>query len=163
MHLCAHQEDVLVLTRADPRIGDGQSVDEPTALIAHVDGGNVAQAELALQEDAVTGLEVIGRAGAVDDAVDVGRREPRLVERLFRCLARERDTGVALVHPVARFDAAPLHDPLVGRVHDLREIGVGDDARGDVKTGGEECSARHQCSGLRVTTKVPKISAWTWR
>src|SRR5258708_39672047 len=100
MHLGAHQENVLVLTRADPRIGDGQSVDESTALIAHVHRGNVAEAELALQEDAVSGLEVIGRAGAVDDAVDVRRREPRLVERLFRRLARKRTTGLALFYPV---------------------------------------------------------------
>src|SRR5258708_5059972 len=121
MHLGAHQENVLVLTRADPRIGDGQSVDEPTALIAHVHRGNVAEAELALQEDAVSGVEGMGGAGAVDDAVVVCGREPRLVERLFRRLARERDTGVALVYPVTGLDAAALYDPLVGGIHNLRE------------------------------------------
>src|SRR6266545_2564632 len=127
MDLGTHQENVLVLTRPDPRIGDGQSVDEPTALIADVDGGNFAEVELALQEDAVAGLEVIGCAGAVDDAVDVGRREPRFVERLLGRFTRERDARVTLVYPVARLDAAALHDPLIGRVHDLREIVVTND------------------------------------
>ena len=163
MDFGADEQDVLVLAGADPRVGDRQPINEPAALIAHVDGRNVGEAELALQKDAVAGLKVVGGAGAVDDAIEVLRREARLGERLLRRLPRERDARIARVHPVARLDAAALHDPLVGRVHDLREIVVGDDARGDVKTGGEECGASHQCSGLRVTTKLPKISAWTWQ
>src|SRR6266536_2035433 len=161
MHFGTDEQDVLVLARADPRVGDRQTIDEAAALIAHVDGRNVGEAELALQKDAVAGLKVVGGAGAVDDAVDVLRREARFGERLLRRLPRERDARIALVDPVARLDAAALHDPLVGRVHDLREVVVRNDARRDVKTGGQECSAEHQYSGWRVTTKVPKISAWT--
>ncbi len=83
MHFGADQQDVLVLARPDPGIGDGQSIDETTALIAHVDGGNVGEAELTLQEDPVAGLEVIGGTRAVDDAIKIARREPRFVERFL--------------------------------------------------------------------------------
>src|SRR5206468_9983839 len=66
----------------------------PISLIVHIDGGYVGKAELALQEDAVAGLEVIGCAGAVDDAVDVTRGEPSFGERFFgRLRSEERRVG----------------------------------------------------------------------
>src|SRR5580765_6765161 len=146
MHFRSDEQNFLVLTGADPGVRDREAVDKSAALIAYVDGGNVGEAELALQKDAVAGLEVIRRAGAVDDAVDVLRFEAGFVERLFRCDAREADAGVPAIDPVARLDAATLDDPLIRRVHDLREIVVGDETRGDVKASGQKCGTRHRSS-----------------
>src|SRR5207248_3743179 len=113
MHLRAYQQDATVLAGADPRVGDGQAIDEPRALVAHVDGGDVGEAERALEEHAVAGLEVVGRAGAVHDAVELGGLHARLRERLARGLGGETRAGLAVGNPVARLDAAALHYPFV--------------------------------------------------
>jgi len=144
MHLSANQEDAFVLPGANPGVRNRQAIDEAAALIADIDRGDVGDPELALEEDAVAGLKMIGRAGAVDDAVEVFRFETGFVERFARRLAREPHAGVTTVDPVPRLDAAPLHDPFVRRVHHLREVVIGDDTRGDVKSGGEELCAWHR-------------------
>src|SRR5205809_369681 len=93
---------------------------------------------------AVAGLEMVGSAGTVDDAVEVAGLQAGLGQGLAGGLPRQRDAGLAVRHPVARLDAAALHDPLVGRVHEPRQVVVGDDPGGDVKAGGDELGARHQ-------------------
>src|SRR5207253_10878821 len=63
VHLRAHEQHAPVLAHPDPRVGHGQPVHESRALVADIDGGNVADPELTLKEDAVAGLEVVGGAG----------------------------------------------------------------------------------------------------
>src|SRR2546426_9740703 len=58
VHLGADQEDAAVGAGADPGVGHGETVQEAAALVPHVDRGDVADAQLALQEDAVAGLEI---------------------------------------------------------------------------------------------------------
>ena len=76
---------------------------------------------------------MIGRAGAIDDAIQILRRESGFLERLARRFARECDAGIAAIHPVARLDPAALLNPFVGRIHHRREIVVRHDARGNVE------------------------------
>src|SRR3989454_443220 len=87
---------------------------------------------------------MVGSAGTVDDAVEVAGLQAGLGQGLAGGLPRQRDAGLAVRHPVARLDAAALHDPLVGRVHEPRQVVVGDDPGGDVKAGSDELGARHQ-------------------
>src|SRR3989449_995969 len=144
VHLGADQEDAPVGTGADPGVGHGEAVQEAAALVAHVDRRDVADAQLALEEDAVAGLEMVGGAGTVDDAVEVVGLQAGLGQGLAGGLARQGDAGLAVRHPVARLDAAALRDPLVRRVHEPRQVVVGDDPGRDVKAGGDELGARHQ-------------------
>src|SRR5207247_391973 len=104
------------------------------------------EAELALEEHTGAGFEVMGGAGAVRDAVEVGGAHAGLRERLARRGRRETRAGLAVRDPVAGLDAAALHDPFVRRVHQLREIVVGDDALRDVERRGDELGARHRGS-----------------
>src|SRR5207245_10473249 len=106
--------------------------------------GDVPDPELALQEHAVAGLEVVGGTGAVHDAVQVRRLHARLGERLEGRPPRQRGTGLAVRHPVSRLDPRSLGDPLVGGVHDLCEVVVGHDALGNVEPGGDELGAWHR-------------------
>ena len=69
----ADEQDVLVLAGADPGVRDRESIDETAALIPDVHRRNVREAQLALQKDAIARLEMVWRAGAIDDAVDVAR------------------------------------------------------------------------------------------
>src|ERR1051326_3248092 len=146
------------LAGLDPRVGDREPVDESAALIAHVHGGDVGEAELALQEDAIAGLEMVGRAGAVHDAVDVLRREAGLGDRFLRGLARESHARVARLHPVARLDAAALHDPFVRRCPHSGEIGGWDRARRGVEARREECGWWDVCLEAQ---KVASDLRWT--
>src|SRR6266566_2712823 len=122
VHLRPHEQDAAILPRADPRVGYGEAVQEAAALVAHVDRGDAREAELALQKHAVAGLEMVRRAGAIHDAVQVARLEPRFAERAAGRLAGEPGTGLPFAHPVAGANAAPLPDPLVRGVHELRQI-----------------------------------------
>src|SRR5207244_9090953 len=122
-----------ILAGADPRVGDREAVHEARALIADVERGDVAQPQVALQEDPVARLEVIGGAGAVDDAVQVRGLQPGPRQRLAGRLPRERHAGLSVRDPVARLDPRALADPLVRRVHEARELVVRDDALWDVE------------------------------
>src|SRR5205814_4086815 len=113
VHLGAHQQDTAVLAGTDPRVGHRETINEARALVAHVDGGDVGEAELALEEHAVAGLEVVGRAGAIHDAVQLAGPHARLRERLARGLGRETRASLAFRDRVAGLDAAALHDPFV--------------------------------------------------
>src|SRR3989441_10088416 len=144
VHLGADQEDAPVGTGADPGVGHGEAVQEAATLVAHVDRRDVADAQLALEEDAVAGLEMVGGAGAVDDAVEIAGLEAGLGQGLAGRLARQRDAGLAVRHPVARLDAAALRDPLVRRVHEPGQVVVGHESGRDVKAGGYELGAQHQ-------------------
>src|SRR3989441_2022044 len=146
VHLGADQEDAAVGAGADPGVGHGETVQEAAALVPHVDRGDVADAQLALQEYAVAGLEMVGGAGAVDDAVEIAGLEASLGQGLAGGLARQRDAGLAVRHPVARLDAAALRDPLIRRVHEPGQVVIGDEPGRDVKAGGDELGARHQIS-----------------
>src|SRR5207249_7982936 len=150
MHFRADEQDAAVLPHADPCVRHGEAVQEAAALIADVDRRDAREAELALQEYAVAGLEVIGRAGAVHDAVEIARLEAGLGERPAGGLAREARSGLAVAHPVAGADAAALRDPLVRGVHHLGQVLVRDAPRGDVEGGGDELGAGHGSSGNRL-------------
>src|SRR5256712_13719169 len=144
VHPGTDPEDAPGGTRADPSVGHGEGGQEAAALVAHVDRRDVADAQLALKEDAVAGLEMVGGAGTVDDAVEVAGLQAGLGQGLAGGLARQRDAGLAVRHPVARLDAAALRDPLVRRVHEPGQVVIGDEPGRDVKAGGDELGARHQ-------------------
>ena len=154
MHLGADEEHRPVLPGADPRVGDRQPIEEPAALVADVHGGDVAQAELALQEDAVAGFEVVGSAGAVDDAVEVGGLEAGFGEGFERRGLRQPDAGLAGTDPVAGLDPRPLQDPLVRRLHHAGEVLVGDEARRHVEAGREEFGTGHRVAAVREGEKI---------
>src|SRR6266568_1508522 len=100
VHLGADQQHATVLARADPGVGDREAIDEARALVTHVDGRDVGEAELALEEHAVAGLEVVGGAGAIHDAIEVGGLERSPGERLQRGRARQAGSGLAVREPV---------------------------------------------------------------
>ena len=66
---------------------------------------------------------------ADDDQVDVLGLETGPLDRFFRRLGSQVAGGDARVDDVALANAGALHDPLVGGVDHLLEIGVGQQAR----------------------------------
>src|SRR2546427_5223692 len=138
----------------------GKAVEKAAALVAHVERGDTGHAQLALEEDAVAGLEMVGGAGTIDDAVQVAGLEARSRERATRRFAGQARASVAVRHPVAGADARALRDPFVRGVHQLRQVVVGDAARGDVEASGDELRATHRSSGWPVAgrQRLGKIS-----
>ncbi len=59
VHLRADQEDVAIHPGAYPRVGDRESIQEPGALVAHVERGNARQPELVTEETPRAGEVVI--------------------------------------------------------------------------------------------------------
>jgi hypothetical protein len=148
VNLRADQQDALVLAHADPRVGNGQAVEEAGALVAHVQRRHAGYAELALEVDAAAGEEVVGAERRVDDAVDVAGLHVRALESDARGFHRQVGARLlAGLDPVPLLDAGPLADPLVGRVPVLRQFVVGDDPIRDVVAEADERGARHRFRG----------------
>ena len=120
----------LRLAAGDEVVGHRQRVDEARADRLHVEGDADRAAQLALHDGRGGREGQVGRGGADDDQVDVGRRAPGGGQRL-RGGARRR--GRRSVSPstasAALADAGALDDPGVAGVDDLGQVVVGDDAR----------------------------------
>src|SRR5262249_5000879 len=113
----------------------------------------------------------VGRRGRDHDEIDVGRLEPRGIERAARGFERKVARSLRFVRDVAPADAGALADPFVRGVEaHLREIIVADDARRQVAAGagdarpGRESTPAMRCV-IRCTTSLrasstARCSAW---
>ena len=72
---------------------------------------------------------------------------------------RQVHPGLPLAHPVPLPDAGALRDPLVGGVHDRREVVVGDDAIGDGHAGAEDEASSHGLPGWGGGTRGKMLPA----
>src|SRR5690606_5482612 len=93
--LAADDEDLLVLAGLDERVGHLEAVHEAAALLPDVVAGAAALAvdtELRLQEDGGAREVDVGRERPEDDAVDVLRLEPGVLEGALGRLEREITT-----------------------------------------------------------------------
>ena len=138
-----HEEHGLGQAGADVGVGELQAVEEAAALLADVEAGHVAQAELRLQQGAAAGEEVVGGHGGEDHEVHLVLRHPRVLEGLAGGGDAEVGGGRPLVHEVAGLDAAALPDPGVARVHEPRQHVVGDPVGRDLRSAPHDDGTRH--------------------
>jgi len=137
VNLRTDHQHVLEHAGANVRVRDRHAVDEARALLANVETRDLFQAELALHEHRRAGEIEVRRQRRVDDQVDVFRLQASSFDRLATRLRRELCTRLAGLDPVALFDAGPLDDPLVRRLHLRRELVIRHDARRDAHTDAE--------------------------
>ncbi len=102
-----------------------------------------AEAEPVLQQHPVAGCEVIRRGRGQHNGIDrviaeAGRRQGDPAGALGKV-----DAGLTLAYPMPLADAGALRDPLIGGIHDHREVVIGDDAVGDGHAGAENDASRH--------------------
>ena len=129
VHLGPDDEHSVVLSRPDVERAHVERIEEPGALAANVHDRDSRDPESVLEERRRSRELVLGRERRHDDRVEILRLELRGLERPLDRLVGEIDGARSLVHPVPFYDARALLDPLVGRLHPLLEIPVGDDAR----------------------------------
>ena len=133
MNFCADNQRPGYDPRADELIDDGHGVDEPGALLSHIDGWDARGIQLGLEEARRAGEEVIRAKGGHHDHVEGTRGHPGILQgsrgRIAGKIARRRPR----VHPVPLSDTGPLADPVIRRVHALGEVGIGDHTRWQVR------------------------------
>src|SRR6185436_8160843 len=127
--LGADDQDVLREPGLDVRLRRREAVDEAAAGRHHVERGRPRVADRLLDECRGRRHPVVGREGAEQDQVDVVGFDPGGPDR-----AQAGDRGHRCGRLVGGRDAplpnpGPGPDPLVGRVDDLLEVGVRQDAR----------------------------------
>lgn len=71
---------------------------------------------------------MIGRGGRDDDQIDLGGVHAGVSERSLCRLQGQHRGRLVIGRDMALADAGALHDPLIGRVDALCQLGVGDDA-----------------------------------
>ena len=128
-HVGADHERVLRAARRDDRVADRQRIGERRARRRQIESPRLLRADLRLHQARGAREQHVRRHRADDDHVDVVRRQARLRDRLPRRHRRQVARRHAGIDDVALANAGALHDPLVGRLDHLLEVGVGEDAR----------------------------------
>ena len=100
---------------------------KPLHAVSTENAGHPRAAEARLQQRAAIGEHEIRRGGAEHDEVDFRGRDARRFDGAARRDLAEVDGSLAVGRDVPAFDAGARADPLVGGVHLLLEIEIGDD------------------------------------
>ena len=122
----------LELAGLDEVVGDGQRVDEARAHGLHVEGRALGDAEAVLDLHRRRRKGAVGRRRRADDEIDVDGIDAGAHQRLLGGGDAEVGRELVVAGDVALTDAGALDDPFVGGVDDLREVGVGHDALGQM-------------------------------
>ena len=130
--LGADHERALGIAETDELVGDRHRVDETAAGGLDRKGRDIAQSETILQQRAAVREDLVGRAGAEDDQIDLVGFDPCGLHRAPRRRDREIDGGFTLRRDPSLADAGAFADPFVRGLDHAFEIGVGQDFLGQV-------------------------------
>jgi hypothetical protein len=111
---------------------DAERKHEARAHGLHIKGGGDRRAQLVLDHGRAGGKRQVGRGGGDHDQVEVGGRPAGGGQRLARRLHGEIAGALVGGGAVADADAGALDDPLVRRVDQLADLGVGDALGGEI-------------------------------
>ncbi len=146
-HVRADHQHVLVRAARHELARRRQRIGERGTGRAQVETPGVVRADLVLDQAGGAREHHVRRHRPADDHADVGRRQPRVGDRLNRRLLAQVRRRHARIDDVPLADAGPLQDPVVGGVDHLLEIGVGQQPR------------RH-VGGQRRDRRRPSADAW---
>ena len=130
MDLAAHDQHASIAPGHDQRIRHLEGEEKAAALGAEIDAGDLAGVDGLVEEERGSGEVVLGGERRQQDAIDVAHLEVGLLERRECRFAGEVRGLLAGLHPASLANAGALLDPLLGRVHPLRQVRIGDDAIG---------------------------------
>ena len=86
---------------------------------------------------------MIGAGGGIDDGVELARGHTGHLQGPHGRALGHVGSGLAFGHPVALFDPGAGANPLVGGLHELRQLIVGDDTVGNGEPGSKYSRALH--------------------
>jgi hypothetical protein len=122
----------------DELVGHAQCVDEAAAHGLQVERRlAVGHAELGLHDAGGAGENQVGRGGGDQQQVDIVDRQAGRIERGARRLSRQIAGELAFGGNMTLADAGAIDDPLIVRLDQLFEIGVGEDAGRQIAAGAE--------------------------
>ena len=122
-------DDGLGPIAGDEGVGEIEAVQEPPALLSHLERGHRTEAGSLLDERCVSGCEVIWCHRRRDQRIDRGGSHAGIGKGGNRRVHSELDGADAGFGHAASAYPGPLLDPRIGGVHDLGQIVVRDDGR----------------------------------
>src|SRR5690606_19820346 len=158
-------QDVGGRTRADQVGGDAETVAEPTAAGGEVEGGDTVHAEVGGDGRGAVRGELEPARGAQQHHVDLRPVAAGVGQGSIARRHRDRPQRLVTADPTAVAHTGALVDPLVGRVEDLADLFVADDAPRPVGTDTEhrnivatlvDCNAHHWRLTRPYTTQTDK-------
>ena len=157
--LGADQQRALGHAAAQQSVDGGQPIDEARTDRLQVEGERrMVMPRPAWIETAVAGKVLSGVEVAQHDQVDILRRHAGIGQRRLRRLDAEIGGQFAVGRDVALANAGALHDPFVGGVDLLGEIGIGDDPLRQIAAGADEsrnavsrCRSGHRSAGAAIS------------
>jgi hypothetical protein len=144
LHLRTDDEDVVVESRLDVRLGHRQPVDKPRALGSDVERSDRVQPQLLLHEHPGSREAQVGRECGEDDELDVLRRESRALDGHARRLHAKVGGARPRFHEPAFPDPRPLDDPLLRGVHHGGQFCVRYDAGRQCPPGSKNPRSSHR-------------------
>ncbi len=125
-------DGALELPGLDEIIGNSECVDEARAHGLHVEGRTLGDAEALLDLHRRRRKGAVGRCRRADDEIDVDRIDSGAYERLLGGGDAKIGREFVVAGDVPLTNAGALDDPLVAGIDDLRQVGIGHDALGQV-------------------------------
>ena len=126
------------LTGANELIGDDERVQEAGARGFETERRRTADPELLLHEASHVREDQIRRRGADEHEVDVGGREPGVLDRREPRFVREVARRFVVGRDVPVLDAGPRANPFVGGIDHLLEIEVGQNLLRQILAGADD-------------------------
>ena len=129
IHVRPDHQHLLVLPRLDELHSGVQRVQKSRASGGHIEAPRVLDAQLVLHQAGRRRIHHVRRHRAHHDQVHFLQIEGMRLEQILHRRDRQIAGRHALVDEMALADPDPLHDPFVGGVDHLLQVGVGENAR----------------------------------
>ena len=128
----ADDEGAPVRSRGQEFVGGGEREDEPRTDRLDVESGAVCHAQCGLDLGRDGGKGEVRRRGRDNHKIEIRSREPGVGEGSFGRIKTELRGRLVQGGDVALPYSRALHDPCVGRLQRLFEVGIADDAFGKI-------------------------------
>src|SRR6516165_9876420 len=127
-----------------------------------IEGGTAGNAETGLDGDRGRRKGIVGGGGREHDQIDRLRIEPGGGKRRARGGKRHVRSGFSLCRDAPLANAGALHDPLVGRVHHPRQLGIAEDSARQITATAEHHGPQHGHEAAPPMARAGTASLW-WR
>ena len=139
----ADHQRALECAGAQQPVGGRERVDEARADRLQIERGAMVDAEAGLHRDRGRRESLVGRGRRQHDQIDRLRVDLGMRERGLRRMQAQVRGQFAGRGDAALVDAGALHDPFVGRVDGLRQLGVGEDAARQIAAAAQDNRTYH--------------------
>ena len=156
--VCADDEHLFVCPALNKLRAYLQRIKKTRACRGQVESPRVGRTQLGLDKAGRRRKQHVRCDRSNDNAIDVAGVDAPFAKAILRCLGRHVTRGLPRVDHVALANPGALHDPLVGGLNHLLQIGVGEQARGNIRADAGNLGSNRN-TGLQLQTQRTSLHA----